>query len=365
MEAQFTLTGLDKNTVTYDLGGGASPAESSFYAAGYGDFIAIEHHTMKSFGVKYAPVSAVTINGQTFTTDEDAVKAINALDIFPEHYVVDSSDPRVDGILEVIPATATPDNKLVDRNTLNSSISSMAANKVEYNSAGDAFPTKAALLAATTFYRKGVAYVPTDRDYLSVTADESAPAPFTNGQTRYVFDGAVWAYDMGVNEEPFTADEVAAIQSGISPEKVAKYDAALTGGAKTFAIAIPPTDGTKEFVVFENDRVQISSVITKGTVAITYGHKVKNKSTNIIYLNIRGLQVSSSGGSTGIMTVSDTAIAPNTEFNTTETSARVFQNILISTFGAIGGSPLDMVRFEALPEYHYDYQAVIVTPISL
>lgn len=81
METQFALTSIDKNTVTYDLGGGPSAAESSFYAAGYGDFIAIEHHTMKYFGTRQVPVSGVTVNGVTFTTDTDAVAAINALDI--------------------------------------------------------------------------------------------------------------------------------------------------------------------------------------------------------------------------------------------------------------------------------------------
>jgi hypothetical protein len=82
MESQFTLTSIDTNTVTYDLGGGEMPCESSFYAAGYGDFIAIEHHTMKYFGTRQVPVSAVTVNGATFATDTEAVEAINKLDVF-------------------------------------------------------------------------------------------------------------------------------------------------------------------------------------------------------------------------------------------------------------------------------------------
>jgi hypothetical protein len=225
METKFTLTSLDKNTVSYDLGGGARPAESSFYAAGYGDFIAIEHHTMKSFNVKYAAVSAVTVNGATFTTDADAVKAINALDIIGEHNIVDASDPRVDGILGVIPSTATPQNPLVDTDKLNSSIQAMAAHKVAYNAAGNPFPTKAALLAATVFYREGAPYVPTEHDYLTISADESSPdSRYLNGQNRYVYDGAVWMWDIGVNERPFTAAESAALASNITSAKVQKYD---------------------------------------------------------------------------------------------------------------------------------------------
>ncbi len=94
MEKQFVLTsdpdsastpsGI-KKTVTYDLGGGPLPCESSFYAAGYGDTIAIEHHTLKYFGLKHVDVANVVVNGATFTTAEDAVAAINSLDIWVEN----------------------------------------------------------------------------------------------------------------------------------------------------------------------------------------------------------------------------------------------------------------------------------------
>lgn len=82
MEKQFTLISIDSKTVTYDLGDGAMPAESSFYAKGYGDFIAIEHHTSKNFGIVQVLVSAVTVNDATFDNDVDAVTAINALDVW-------------------------------------------------------------------------------------------------------------------------------------------------------------------------------------------------------------------------------------------------------------------------------------------
>ncbi len=222
MEKQFALTSIDKKTVTYDIGGGEFPCESSFYAAGYGDYIAVEHHTLKYFGVRLIPVSAVTVNGVTFATDAEAVEAINALDVWVEK--------NLGGLDELIPATASATNQLADKDFVNSSINAVAAHRVSFDAEGNGFPTKADLLAATVFYRGGVEYTPTTHDYCIVIADESAPAPFTGGQTRYEFDSGSWAYVYGINEEPFTAAENAAIDSGITAEKVAEYDAALSGG---------------------------------------------------------------------------------------------------------------------------------------
>lgn len=100
MEKQFTLISIDSKTVTCDLGDGAMPAESSFYAKGYGDFIAIEHHTSKNFGIVQVLVSAVTVNGATFDNDVDAVTAINALDVWvrPGTGPDDSGDVDIDAI---------------------------------------------------------------------------------------------------------------------------------------------------------------------------------------------------------------------------------------------------------------------------
>lgn len=116
MESQFILTVIDEKTVTYDLGEGAMPCESSFYAAGYGDFIAVEHHTLKYFGTKHIPVSAVTVNGATFATDTEAVAAINALDVFGEKPETDPvAMPIVSAILSKIPPAASATNQLADK----------------------------------------------------------------------------------------------------------------------------------------------------------------------------------------------------------------------------------------------------------
>ena len=65
-------------------------------------------------------------------------------------------------------------------------INSLAAYYITSNAAGDAFPTKNALVTATTYYSGGVVRVPTRNDYAVVLADE------THG-------GAEWRYIYATN----------------------------------------------------------------------------------------------------------------------------------------------------------------------
>jgi hypothetical protein len=124
---------------------------------------------------------------------------------------------KYDGL---IPSAATTTNQLADKNFVNSSITNTAANRVYYDVSNNPFPTRAAIVGATTFYREGAEYTPTKNDYAIIEADEGAPSPFTNGQTRWQFDGTAWAYDFGINNQPFTAAEAAALASGITSQIV-------------------------------------------------------------------------------------------------------------------------------------------------
>lgn len=109
---------------------------------------------------------------------------------------------------------------------VNSSIEASAARYMTYNASGDAFPTKAALEAATTFYYNGVATTPTLNDYLIVLADESKRDPETSQDptTRYLYTGSIWSFQYIVNNKSFTAAQWAAINSGATSTKVTNYD---------------------------------------------------------------------------------------------------------------------------------------------
>lgn len=123
---------------------------------------------------------------------------------------------EVEAIEDKIPAQASSTNQLADKDFVNSSINALAAFYITSNAAGDAFATKAGLLAGP-YYNGGVVRVPTKNDYAIVLADESK----ANATTRYSFDGSVWAYQYKVNDTPLTAAQLAALNSGITAAGVA------------------------------------------------------------------------------------------------------------------------------------------------
>lgn len=129
---------------------------------------------------------------------------------------------RLTSIEEKIPNQASAVNQLADKEFVNSSIQQMAANRVTYDAQGSPFPTREILLSSQTYYHNGEVYTPDEHDYALVTADEGAPTPFTGGQTRFEWTGSGWEYAYGINERPFTSEEWAAIESGITAEKVAE-----------------------------------------------------------------------------------------------------------------------------------------------
>ena len=92
------------------------------------------------------------------------------------------------------------------------------------------FPTKEALDTAEAWYINGEAVTPKINDYVIVEADESrTKGSGENPTTRYVCVNVVegrpvWAFQYEVNNSNFTPEQQAAIDSGITTEKVELYD---------------------------------------------------------------------------------------------------------------------------------------------
>lgn len=158
----------------------------------------------------------------------------------------------IESIKEKIPEQASADNPLADKNFVNSSIEQSAANRVTYDADGSPFPTRASLLAATTFYYAGAAYTPNEHDYALVTADEGAPNPFTNGQTRFEWSGGSWVYAYGINDRPFTAAERAALESGITQEKVQEIDDKLDKSSEVSSVYGTNSQGNQIMIPVSN-----------------------------------------------------------------------------------------------------------------
>ena len=107
-------------------------------------------------------------------------------------------------------------------------VSSYITSNVE----GDPFPTKASLDNAETWYEAGQSVLPKKNDYVIVTADETHPSGTGDPQTvKYVCAGIdentnkpIWEYQYIINNGNFTPEQQAAINSGITAEKVQQYD---------------------------------------------------------------------------------------------------------------------------------------------
>lgn len=154
---------------------------------------------------------------------------------------------QFENINEKIPSTASVENQLADKAFVNSSINNSAAFYITYNTQGEAFPTREALLKTTIFYSGGKERVPTQNDYATVLADDSQPVG-ANGSyptTRYTYqtdtqngkypDGQ-WDFQYVVNNTSLTQAQLDAINSGITND--------LVGKISTPSITIPLMDGT-------------------------------------------------------------------------------------------------------------------------
>lgn len=178
--------------------------------------------------------NSISAHNNSSTTHTDLRNLISA-----NTSKIGTLDTSVNTIQGKIPTQASVTNQLADKAFVNSSISNLAANRVTYDAAGNAFPTKQALTNAISsgiFYHQGIRYTPTNHDYLLVEVDSSAPEPFTNGQTRYEYDGTQWNYAYGLNNRPFTAAETAAIESGITSDLVSKIGLLDNPGYQTKTI---------------------------------------------------------------------------------------------------------------------------------
>lgn len=123
----------------------------------------------------------------------------------------------IGAIQELIPAQATRTNPLADKAFVNSSVSTNTANYISDN--GQPFTSVADLEAYSGTL--------TNNDYAFVVSTDSAGNTVYN-RYKYVDDGETtpaWAFEYALNNSSFTAEQWAAIQSGITAAAVARIPA--------------------------------------------------------------------------------------------------------------------------------------------
>ena len=130
----------------------------------------------------------------------------------------------VETIKNIIPNTASETNVLADKNFVNSTVGTNTANYIyKTESGGEKVPFSS--VAELEAYAGTV----TNNDYAFVTGIDENGNAYYDRYKADVNDGVVtWAKEYRLNNSSFTAEQWAAIQSGITAEKVAQFEGAAS-----------------------------------------------------------------------------------------------------------------------------------------
>ena len=120
----------------------------------------------------------------------------------------------------LIPNQATPQNQLADKNFVNSSIST---NTADYKGLVIASNSTEAAAQTALSSISGM----NNNDYAFVKVADT-PQVGVDTYKRYKYDGSAWLYEYTLNNSSFTAAQWAAINAGITPQKVDDYDGHLS-----------------------------------------------------------------------------------------------------------------------------------------
>lgn len=130
----------------------------------------------------------------------------------------------VETIKNIIPNTASETNELADKNFVNSTVGTNTANYIyKTESGGEKVPFSS--VAELEAYAGTV----TNNDYAFVAGIDENGNAYYDRYKADVNDGVVtWAKEYRLNNSSFTAEQWAAIQSGITAEKVAQFEGAVS-----------------------------------------------------------------------------------------------------------------------------------------
>jgi hypothetical protein len=156
----------------------------------------------------------------------------------------------IDVIESKIPAGASDQNQLADKEFVNNSIATATATyRGAYNLVNDLGLTVGATHEQIATALAGAISTADNNDYCFVqipTAD-ATPTQIASIE-RYKFNGTAWAYEYTLNNSGFTAAQWAALNSGITSGLVAKLSALPTNDALTLALA-----GKQDVLTFDNE----------------------------------------------------------------------------------------------------------------
>ena len=157
-------------------------------------------------------------------SDPQAIRDIVALAADGELNAESKNPLQNQAIAKIVPATASETNKLADKNFVNSTVGTNTANYIyKTESGGEKVPFSS--VAELEAYAGTV----TNNDYAFVTGIDENGNAYYDRYKADVNDGVVtWAKEYRLNNSSFTAEQWAAIQSGITAEKVAQFEGAVS-----------------------------------------------------------------------------------------------------------------------------------------
>ena len=193
---------------------------------------------------------------------------------------------RITSIEDKIPSQASSSNQLADKSFVNSSIQTNTANfRGNWNTWSDV-PSDDVDLYPQDY---AGSRIPTVNDYLVVENASDYTANTLSGTWRFKY-GGVWETDgkngwipeYQVNEEPLTSEQVYAINSGITSDKVSSYDAHLIDTSNPHSVTKSQV-GLGDVINSGDSAIPIEGGTTKFTTggAFTELAKKNNKITII------------------------------------------------------------------------------------
>ena len=217
---------------------------------------------------------------------------------------ISNASSRITSIEDKIPSQASSSNQLADKSFVNSSIQTNTANfRGNWNTWSDV-PSDDVDLYPQDYAGNRI---PTVNDYLVVKNASDYTVNTLSGTWRFKYSGVWetdgkngWIPEYQVNEEPLTSEQVYAINSGITSDKVSSYDAHLIDTSNPHSVtksqvglgdvinsgdsAIPIEGGTTKFTTggaFTELAKKVDKVEGKGLSTNDFTDTYKNKLDNI------------------------------------------------------------------------------------
>lgn len=237
----------------------------------------------------------------------------------------------IDTINSKIPTQAAPDNQLADKDFVNSSIASMAAKFVTPTASATEtqWATFEALQAGPWFYN-GTTYTPSQNDYaIYLNTDNSV--------WRAHYTGTEWQAQYEVNDTPFTAEQLASLNSGATIANITAANNHVASRANPHQVT-PAQIGaatTQQLSAHTNDTANPHSV-TKEQVGLS-------NLTNEAQLPLTG------GTVTGPVIIKEFIKLDRTDdLGGAPRDPMIIINHIGPTWCAIGGSPVpEQIKFAA------------------